>query len=101
MAGYFVRREGVQTMNRNHMITLGIVLFGLGWKLTTIESVTLNEPTTRILADTADHTEANMFPQGTLPLKTFPIPRWLPFAMMAVSIVLLGHGAGMNAPEGH
>jgi hypothetical protein len=87
-------------MNRNHLVTLGVVMILVGCVLNRIENFTLNETATRVLAEQAEHPAA-MMPQGTLPPKTITPPAWLRFALISLGFVAIAYAAAMNAPEKH
>lgn len=87
-------------MNRNHYAMLGIILLLMGITIFKMETVTLTEDTTKIIAQQSGTVpEDNMFPTST-PKKVIKIPPWIRFSFISVGLILMLHAIGMQKPGG-
>ena len=86
-------------MNRNHYMALGTALLLLGLAVFKVETVTLNEDSTRFLAQQAEtHPEQGLV-ASTVPVKkTIVIPPTMRFLGISVGAILMLHAIGMQKP---
>jgi hypothetical protein len=86
-------------MNRNHYMTLGTVLLLLGLAVFKIEKVTLNEDSTRLLAQQTETQPEQGLLASTMPAKkTIAIPPTVRFLCISVGAILMLHAIGMQKP---
>ncbi len=80
----------------------GVFLVLLGIQFRFVESITLNDKTTRFLAahagSAATSTSASLFPTSTVPRKTIEPPQWLGWALISVGAVCILHSLAMKRP---
>ena len=80
----------------------GIFLVLLGIQFRLIESITLNDKTTRFLANhsgsATTSTSASLFPSSTVPRKTIEPPQWLGWAFISIGAVFILHSLAMKKP---
>lgn len=89
-------------MNRNRYFLIGVLLILLGCQFRLVQSVVLNEPTTRALARvthqkpvaSSDMMSAFLM-DVSRPTKQISPPRWLGLASIAVGAVLTLHSIAM------
>jgi hypothetical protein len=93
--------------NRNHFFALGLVLLLAGIQLRNVESFTLNERTSKFLAERmhgGGDADTGVRPLlasiGPTPHHTIHPPEWLGFALMSVGTVLMLHSLAMKKPGG-
>lgn len=88
--------------NRNQFFMTGIFLVLLGVQFRLIESITLNDKTTRFLAahagSAATSSAASVFPSSTVPRKVVQPPQWLGWALISVGAVCILHSLAMKRP---
>ena len=88
--------------NRNQFFMTGIFLMLLGVQFRLVDSITLNDKTTRFLAAHAGSattsTTASMFPSSTVPRKVIEPPQWLGWALISVGAVCVLHSLAMKRP---
>ena len=88
--------------NRNQFFMTGVFLVLLGIQFRLIESITLNDKTTRFLANHAGSattsTSASLFPSSTVPRKTIEPPQWLGWAFISIGAVFILHSLAMKRP---
>ena len=88
--------------NRNQFFMAGIFLLLLGLQFRMVESVTLNEKTTRFLAKNSSSAAANGL-ANILPSTVRQVvhpPQWLGWALMSVGGVCILHSLAMKKPGG-
>lgn len=92
--------------NRNQFFLIGVIVVLLGVQFRLVESITLNERSTRFLLARAQETGDAPFGAGLLP-SVGPIPRkviypptWLGWALVSVGSVLILHSLAMKKPGG-
>ena len=89
--------------NRNQFFMAGIFLLLLGVQFRLVDSITLNEKTTRFLAN---HTSSStttglaMVMPGTSVRKVIHPPQWLGWAFMSIGGVCILHSLAMKKPGG-
>jgi hypothetical protein len=94
--------------NRNQFLILGVVLLFVGLQLKKVESFTLNERTSRLLAErfaaTSGDTDGTMRPflasVGPTPRRTIHPPDWCGYAFLSVGAVCVLHSLAMKKPGG-
>ena len=87
-------------MTRNHYMMLGTVLLLLGVTIFKMDNVTLNEQSTKFVAQQMGTVPENVLVQTTTPKKTVTIPPWLRFSLISVGAILMLHAIGMQKPGG-
>ena len=86
-------------MNRNHYMMLGTALLLLGLAVFKIETVTLNEDSTRFLTQQMETQPEQGLLASTMPVKkTIPIPPTVRFLCISVGAILMLHAIGMQKP---
>ena len=86
-------------MNRNHYMTLGTVILLLGLAIFKTETVTLNEDSTRFLAQQLETPPEQSLFVSTLPVKkTIVIPPRIRFLCISVGAILMLHAIVMQKP---
>ncbi len=86
-------------MNRNHYMALGTALLLLGLAVFKVETVTLNEDSTRFLAQQAEtHPEQGLVAFAVPVKKTIVIPPTMRFLCISVGAILMLHAIGMQKP---
>lgn len=86
-------------MNRNHYMMLGTVLLLLGLAVFEVEAITLNEESTKFLAQQMKTQPAEQSFTPTPPVKkTIAVPRSLRFLCISVGAILMLHAIGMQKP---
>ncbi|QDS93630.1 hypothetical protein FF011L_24030 [Roseimaritima multifibrata] len=86
-------------MDRNRVFLVGVLLILLGLQFRWVESVVLNEHTTRALArvtDTKPVASSDMMSSLIMqvypnPKKHVPLPRWIGLALIAIGAVVSLH----------
>jgi hypothetical protein len=94
--------------NRNQFLILGVVLLFIGLQLKKVESFTLNERTSRLIAErlagTASDPDGTMRPflasVGPTPRRTIHPPDWIGYAFLSVGAVCILHSLAMKKPGG-
>ena len=87
-------------MNRNHYMTFGTVLLLFGLAAFKVETVTLTEDSTRLLAQQMEQPEQS-FVATTVPVKkTIVIPPWPRFLIVSLGAILMLHAIAMQKPGG-
>ena len=85
-------------MNRNHCMALGTALLLLGLVVFKVEAITLNEDSTRFLAQQMEQPEQS-FVASTVPVKrTIAIPPWPRFLIISLGAILMLHAIAMQKP---
>ncbi len=94
-------------LNRNQFFMIGLVLMMLGIQFRMVESYTLNEKTSRFLAERMQSDSVGegmvrpfMAAFGPMPRKTIKPPEWLGWATVSVASVLILHALAMKKPGG-
>lgn len=87
-------------MNRNHFFALGTVLLLLGITIFKLDNVTLNEQSTKFIAQQVGMVPENGLVQATGPKKTIAVPPWLRFSLISIGAILMLHAIGMSKPGG-
>jgi hypothetical protein len=86
-------------MNRNHYMALGTALLLLGLAVFKVETVTLNEDSTRFLAQQAETQPEQGLVASAVPVKnTIVIPPTVRFLCISVGAILMLHAIGMQKP---
>ena len=88
--------------NRNQFFMIGVFLLLIGIQFRLLDSVTLNEKTTRFLASRSSVTTsslASIMPTSTVRKVIHP-PQWLGWALMSVGGVCILHSLAMKKPGG-
>ena len=86
-------------MNRNHYMALGTALLLLGLAVFKVETVTLNEDSTRFLAQQMESQPEQGLVASTVPVKkTIVIPPTVRFLCISVGAILMLHAIGMQKP---
>jgi hypothetical protein len=88
--------------NRNHFFALGLVLLFLGIQFRNVESFTLNQRTSKFLAERMNRSGDGplLASIGPTPLRTIQPPEWVGFALVSVGTVLVLHSLAMKKPGG-
>lgn len=87
-------------MNRNHYFMLGTVLLLLGITIFKLDNVTLNEQSTKFVAQQMGTVPENGLVQVASPKKTIVVPPWLRFSLVSIGAILMLHAIGMQKPGG-
>ena len=92
-------------ISRNQYFMVGLVILFLGIQFRLVDSVVLNEPTTKYLAqrskNTAVSTSARFLPAvGPPARKIIHPPQWLGWALMSVGSVLILHSLALRQNPG-
>ena len=87
-------------MNRNHYVMLGTVLLLLGITIFKVDNLTLNEDSTKFVAQQMGTVPENGLIQVATPKKTITVPPWLRFSLISVGAILMLHAMGMSKPGG-
>ncbi len=86
-------------MNRNHYMALGTALLLLGLAVFKVETVTLNENSTRFLAQQMETQPEQWLVASAVPVKkTIVIPPTMRFLCISVGAILMLHAIGMQKP---
>ncbi len=89
--------------NRNQFFMAGIFLLLLGLQFRMLDSVTLNEKTTRFLANhsssTATSGMAAILPTSSVKKVVHP-PQWIGWSLMSIGGVCILHSLAMKKPGG-
>ena len=86
-------------MNRNHYMALGTALLLLGLAVFKVETVTLNEDSTRFLAQQMETQPTQGLVASTVPVKkTIAIPPTVRFLCISLGAILMLHAIGMQKP---
>lgn len=89
--------------NRNQFFMVGIFLLLLGVQFRLVDSATLNEKTTRFLANHTSSTATTSitsFLPGSAVKKTVHPPQWIGWALMSIGGVCILHSLAMKKPGG-
>ena len=96
-------------LNRHHYFLLGLILLFIGFECRSVESVTLNEPTSRFLSEKLSLPLGDTTYQSgtyTAPASTGPVtprvirpPKWLGWSLISVAAVLVLHSFAMPRPQ--
>ncbi len=91
--------------NRNQFFMAGVLLLLLGLQFRMVDTFTLNEKTTRFLANRLPDSEkgalAAFLPAaGPIPRKVVRPPDWLGYAMLSIGSVVVLHSLAMPKPGG-
>ncbi|MBL8827987.1 MAG: hypothetical protein JNM18_13500 [Planctomycetaceae bacterium] len=92
-------------LTRNHYLIIGVVLLGLGIQFRYVNTMVLNEPTTRWLNENIGPPQqaANsgiLASFGPMTKRTIQPPPWLGWALMSIGGVVTLHSLAMNKPAG-
>jgi hypothetical protein len=89
-------------LNRNHYFMVGLFILCLGIQFRLVESYSLNERVTKIIAARAGSAAGTAFlpSVGPTPRKVIAPPDWLGWAMMSIGSVLILHSLAMPKPGG-
>jgi hypothetical protein len=91
-------------LNRNQFFLAGLVLLFLGIQFRMLDNFTLNEKTTRFLAnrmqEKSSPATAMIGPNMSVGKKTVEPPEWLGYALLSVGSVLVLHSLAMPKPGG-
>jgi hypothetical protein len=89
-------------MNRNHYMALGTILLLIGATIFKIDAVTLNEESTKFLAQQLETPagEGGLLASTATVKKTIPIPTWPRFLCISLGAILMLHAIGMAKPGG-
>ena len=86
-------------MNRNHCMALGTALLLLGLVVFKVEAITLNEDSTRFLAQQMETQPEQGLVASAVPVKkTIVIPPTMRFLCISVGAILMLHAIGMQKP---
>ncbi len=86
-------------MNRNHYMTLGMILLLLGLAVFKIETVTLTEDSTKFLAQQMETQPEQSLLASTVPVKkTIAIPSTVRFLCISIGAIMMLHAIGMQKP---
>jgi hypothetical protein len=92
-------------LNRNQFFLAGLVILFLGIQFRLVDNFTLNEKTTRFLANRTQ--EKSVSPAAMLTGQTAALarkvvqpPQWLGYALLSVGSVLILHSLAMPKPGG-
>jgi hypothetical protein len=86
-------------MNRNHYMAMGTALLLLGLAVFKVEAITLNEDSTRFLAQQMESQPEQGLVASTVPVKkTIVIPPTVRFLCISVGAILMLHAIGMQKP---
>ena len=94
-------------LNRNHYFLVVAILLLLGLQFRLVDSVVLNEESTRFLAlrlgTTTDATTAQVLHTtglgAVMPRKTIQAPRWIGWACISAGAVLFLHSIMLRKPD--
>jgi hypothetical protein len=100
-------KEKSMSLNRNHYFLLGTILLLLGLQFRLIDSVVLNEQSTRFLAQrlgtTTDAATAQVLHTtgfgAVMPRKALTTPKWVGWAFMSTGAVLVLHSIMLRKPD--
>lgn len=89
-------------MNRNHYMALGTIFLLMGITIFKIDSITLNEESTKFLAQQMETPagEGGLLASTATVKKTIPIPTWPRFLCISIGAILMLHAIGMQKPGG-
>jgi hypothetical protein len=89
--------------NRNQFFMIGVFLLLVGIQFRILDSATLNEKTTRFLANHASSSAtsgmANILPTSSVRKVVHP-PQWLGWSLMSIGGVCILHSLAMKKPGG-
>ncbi len=90
--------------NRNQFFMAGVFILLLGIQFRMVDTITLNDKTSKFLAARAasatTNTLANILPTGGVPKQTFHPPQWLGWALISGGAVCILHSLAMKKPGG-
>ncbi|MCC7083844.1 MAG: hypothetical protein IT427_02425 [Pirellulales bacterium] len=89
--------------NRNQFFMVGVFLLLLGIQFRMVDTITLNDKTSKFLADrtsSSSTTLAMLMPTGGVPRQTLHPPQWLGWALISVGAVCVLHSLAMKKPGG-
>jgi hypothetical protein len=90
--------------NRNQFFMVGVFILLLGIQFRMVDSVTLNDKTSKFLAARAasgtTSTLASIMPTGSVPKQTLHPPQWLGWALISMGAVCILHSLAMKKPGG-
>lgn len=93
-------------LNRNQFFMIGLLLVMLGIQMRLIDSVYLNEKTTKFLAkrlpeqqvSTMDRANMYFAAAGPVQLRRVEPPKWIGYSLLSVGAVLVLHALSMKKP---
>ena len=94
--------------NRRHVLMLGVVVFAVGLQFRIFESVVLNEPSSRFIAEKLSRAEPGaqtvqnvLTTSASIPAakRTIKPPVWIGWAIISVGAVLVLHSLAMSGPD--
>lgn len=92
--------------NRNQLFLVGLLLLLFGTQFRLVETFTLNQPTTRFLAnrfqEPSDAPLQSMFVNSNvnIPGKVVKPPLWLGYSLISIGSVLVLHSIMLPKPSG-
>ncbi len=90
--------------NRNQFFMTGVFILLLGIQFRLVDTITLNEKTTKFLASRSSSNAtsglAAILPASTMPRKTLRPPTWLGWSLISIGSVCVLHALGMKKPGG-
>jgi hypothetical protein len=92
--------------NRNQLFLVGLLLLLFGLQFRLVETFTLNQPTTRFLAnrfqEPSDAPLQSMFVNSnvTIPGKVVKPPLWVGYSLISIGSVLVLHSIMLPKPAG-
>ena len=95
-------------LNRHHYFMLGLILLFAGLECRMIDSVYLNEPTSRFLSenlslppnDTTNQSAVYVAaPTVPTPHRIIRPPRWMGWSFISIAVVLVLHSFAMPRPQ--
>lgn len=86
-------------MNRNHYMAIGVILLLLGLVILKIDVVTLNDTSTKFLAQQLGTEMQAGIVEAAPVKKTITIPPWTRFLCISVGAILMLHAMAMPKPK--
>jgi hypothetical protein len=88
--------------NRNHYLVVGVLVFLLGLQLRLVESYTLNDHTSKLLASRSSGGSGSILAAAgpSTPPKKISPPPWIGWCLLSVGSVLVLHSLAMKKPGG-
>ena len=91
-------------LTRNHYLMIGVVLLFLGIQLRYVQTVTLNEQTTKFVNQQLGSGQSNsagiLASVGPAPKRSFTPSPTIGFALVSIGAVITLHSLAMNKPAG-